>query len=93
IRKVERGAFNFENPTEASGATVRQIVSIEQGINSDLGRAIVKAVKGTKLKVQVSLKGEEVHVSGKKRDDLQETIAFIKSMKNQQPLQYVNFRN
>ena len=37
--------------------------------------------------------GEEVHVSGKKRDDLQETIAFIKSMKNQQPLQYVNFRN
>ena len=93
IRKVERGAFNFENPTEASGATVRQIVSIEQGINSDLGREIVKAVKGTKLKVQVSMKGEEVHVSGKKRDDLQETIAFIKSMRNQQPLQYVNFRN
>jgi len=43
--------------------------------------------------VQVSIKGEELHISGKKRDDLQKIISFIKDMKNNQPLQYVNFRD
>ena len=93
MRKVERGAFIFETVSEASGATVRKAVSIQQGIDSDLGRKIVKALKGAKLKVQVAMKGSEVHVSGKKRDDLQKAISFIKSMENEQPLQYVNFRN
>ena len=52
----------------------------------------MKAVKGTKLRVQVSIQGDELRVSGKKRDDLQEAIAFIKEMGIEQPLQYVNFR-
>ena len=69
------------------------IISIKQGVDVDLGRKITKAVKGTKIKVQVSIQGNELRVSGKKRDDLQETIAFIKEMKIEQPLQYVNFRD
>ena len=56
-------------------------------------RKITKAVKTTKLKVQIATKGNELKVTGKKRDDLQEVIAFIKSMKNQQPLQHLNFRD
>jgi uncharacterized protein YajQ (UPF0234 family) len=92
-RKVDNKAFEFAEARTASGDTLRQNVDIKQGIESELGKKITKAVKGTKMKVQVSMKGEELHVSGKKRDDLQEIIAFIKDMENKQPLQYVNFRD
>jgi uncharacterized protein YajQ (UPF0234 family) len=93
MRKVERGAFEFESPQNSSGQSVRQVVSIRQGIDENLAKKITKAVKATKLKVQISVKGDEVKVTGKKRDDLQEAIAFIKEMDNQQPLQYLNFRD
>ena len=92
-RKVDSKAFEFAEARTASGDTLRQNVDIKQGIEPELGKKITKAVKGTKMKVQVSMKGEELHVSGKKRDDLQEIIAFIKDMENKQPLQYVNFRD
>ena len=78
---------------DASGGTVRQNVAIKQGIDSDMGRKISRAVKGTKIKVQVAIQGSELRVSGKTRDDLQSTIKFIKEMELDQPLQYVNFRN
>ena len=58
-----------------------------------MGRKISKAVKGTKIKVQVAIQGTKLRVSGKTRDDLQSTIKFIKEMELDQPLQYVNFRN
>ena len=92
-RKVEIGAFVFGNPQEASGQRLRQVVDIKQGIDDELARKITKAVKSTKFRVQISTKGNELKVSGKKRDDLQEIITFIDSMDNQQPLQYVNFRD
>ena len=92
-RKVEIGAFVFGNPQEASGQSLRQVVDIKQGIDDELARKITKAVKSTKFRVQISMKGNELKVSGKKRDDLQEIINFIKSMDNKQPLQYVNFRD
>ena len=92
-RKVEIGAFVFGNPQEASGQSLRQVVDIKQGIDDELARKITKAVKSTKFRVQISTKGNELKVSGKKRDDLQEIITFIDSMDNQQPLQYVNFRD
>ena len=92
-RKVDQGAFAFKATENATGETIRRTISIRQGIDADLGRKITKAVKGTKIKVQVSIQGSELRVSGKKRDDLQETIAFIKEMKIEQPLQYVNFRD
>ncbi len=92
-RKLDTAAFDFQEPQEASGGSIRQNISIKQGIDSDMGRKISKAVKGTKIKVQVAIQGTELRVSGKTRDDLQSTIKFIKEMELDQPLQYVNFRN
>ena len=92
-RKVDSGSFDFQKPQSASGDSLRQTIVIQQGIDSDLARKINKAVKGSKIKVQITIKGSELHVSGKKRDDLQSTIEFIKKMDNAQPLQYVNFRD
>jgi len=92
-RKVDQGAFEFKATQNAAGETIKRPISIRQGIDADLGRKISKAIKVTKIKVQVSIQGSELHISGKKRDDLQETIAFIKGMNIDQPLQYVNFRN
>lgn len=92
-RNVDQGAFEFKATQNAAGGTIRRTISIRQGIDADLGRKITKAVHGTKIKVQVAIQGSELHMSGKKRDDLQETIAFIKEMDIEQPLQYVNFRD
>ena len=92
-RKVDDRAFDFQEPQGASGDSLRQNVKIKQGIDADLGRKIGKAVRGTKLKVQVRIQGTELRVSGKTRDDLQTTIQFIKDMGLDQPMQYVNFRD
>lgn len=91
-RKVDQRALEFKPPQNAAGGSLRQYIDIKQGIDGDLGRKINKAVRGAKLKVQVSIQGTELRVSAKKRDDLQLTIAFIKEMDIEQPLQYVNMR-
>ncbi len=93
MRKVELGALNFGKPQNAAGSSLREIVNIKQGIDSDLGRKISKEVKSAKMKVQLAIQGTELRVTAKKRDDLQAVIAFIKDMKNSQPLQFVNFRD
>ena len=72
---------------------MRQEVSIKQGIERDLAQQIIKAIKGSKLKVQIAIQGDELRASGKKRDDLQAAISLIKELKIGQPLQYVNFRD
>ena len=91
-RKVDQRSLEFKPPQDAAGGTLRQTITIKQGIDGDLGRRINKAVRGSKLKVQVSIQGAEIRVSAKKRDDLQSAIAFIKEMDIDQPLQYVNMR-
>jgi uncharacterized protein YajQ (UPF0234 family) len=92
-RKVDAGAFDFAEPEKASGASLRQTVTVKQGIERDLAQRIVKEVKKAKLKVQVAIQGDELRVSGKKRDDLQGAIALIKGLKIEHPLQYVNMRD
>lgn len=92
-RKLEASALEFKDPQTASGNTLRQEVTIKQGIDQILGKRIVKELKDSKLKVQVSIQGDELRVTGKKRDDLQEAIAFVRAMKIEQPLQYQNFRD
>ena len=77
----------------ASGNTLRQIVTIKQGVERDLAQQIVKALKASKLKAQIAIQGDELRVTGKKRDDLQAAIALIKDLKIAQPLQYLNFRD
>jgi len=91
-RKVDAGAFDFAEPEKATGNMLRQTVTIKQGVDRELAQRLVKEVKGSKLKVQVAIQGDELRVSGKKRDDLQAAIALFRQMKIAQPLQYVNFR-
>jgi uncharacterized protein YajQ (UPF0234 family) len=78
-------------PTAKGGARI--VVKIKEGIEIEKGRAIVQAVKDAKLKVQASIQGDELRVTGKKRDDLQAAITVARGMKIEQPLQYVNFRD
>ncbi|HEY2541317.1 MAG TPA: YajQ family cyclic di-GMP-binding protein [Stellaceae bacterium] len=91
-RKVEPGALDYQPPEKAAGNTVRQTIALRQGVDADLGRQLIREIKDSKLKVQVSIQGEELRVTGKKRDDLQGAIAVIRDLKIEQPLQYVNFR-
>ncbi len=92
-RKVEIGALEFGKAEQASGNTLRQVVTVKQGIERELAQKIVKEIKAAKMKVQAAIQGDELRVSGKKRDDLQKTMELIKGMNNDQPLQYVNFRD
>mgnify|MGYP002065574284 CR=1 FL=1 len=78
---------------ETTGSVARQNVILRQGIDSDLARKLVKLVKGSKLKVQVAIQGDELRVTGKKRDDLQSAISHVKGMKLDLPLQFVNMRD
>jgi uncharacterized protein YajQ (UPF0234 family) len=71
----------------------RQTLTVRQGIPQDIARKIVKLVKDAKLKVQVSIQGDKVRVSGKKRDDLQEVISLLRGAPIDLPLQYINFRD
>ena len=93
-RKVDHTALDYGDPEKAAGNTIRQTIVIKQGIARDLAQKVVKEIKTAKLKkVQVAIQGDELRVTGKKRDDLQAAIALIKEMKLEQPLQYVNFRD
>ncbi len=77
-----------------TGKQVKQDISIQQGIDTDIAKKIVKLIKAQKFKVQAAIQGEKVRVTGKKRDDLQQTIQFLKSSEEiKLPLQFDNFRD
>lgn len=76
-----------------SGKTARSIVTLQEGIDADTARKIVKMIKNAKLKVQAAVQGEQVRVTGKKRDDLQQAIALLRQSELEVPLQYQNFRD
>ncbi|MGO8868043.1 MAG: YajQ family cyclic di-GMP-binding protein [Alphaproteobacteria bacterium] len=92
-RKVDPSALEFKDAERASGDRLRQEIVVKQGIDRELAKRLVKELKDSKLKIQVSIQGDELRVSGKKRDDLQEAIAHIRGLKIAQPLQFVNFRD
>ena len=92
-RKLDAGALEFKDPEKATGNTVRQTVIVRQGLAADLAKRIVREIKDGKLKVQVAIQGDELRVTGKKRDDLQTAIQLVRGLKIEQPLQYVNFRD
>ncbi|HYB54975.1 MAG TPA: YajQ family cyclic di-GMP-binding protein [Alphaproteobacteria bacterium] len=92
-RKVDPSALEFKDAERASGDRLRQEIVVKQGIDRELAKRLVKELKDSKLKLQVSIQGDELRVSGKKRDDLQEAIALIRGLKIAQPLQFVNFRD
>lgn len=88
IKCVERG-----DSEKVSGNKMKQTVTVKTGVQSDLAKKIVKLVKDSKLKVQASIQGDTVRVSGAKRDLLQETIQMVKKSITDFPLQFNNFRD
>lgn len=82
-----------EGEVQTSGQRATLAVKIQQGIESDIARKLVKQIKDKKLKVQTAIQGDKLRVSGKKRDDLQEVIAFLRDLPLDIPLQFNNFRD
>ncbi len=76
-----------------SGKLVKQDISIKNGLDSDSCKKIVKTIKDAKMKVQAQIQGEQVRVTGKKRDDLQKVMALLRSAELELPLQFDNFRS
>jgi uncharacterized protein YajQ (UPF0234 family) len=91
-RGVDIGCLETENP-EGSGKSYKQQITFRQGIETPMARNIVKTIKNKKLKVQAAIQGDQVRVTGKKRDDLQSVIAMFKQEDLGLPLQYINFRD
>jgi uncharacterized protein YajQ (UPF0234 family) len=91
-RKIDLKFIEAGNILE-SGKGARQEVKVKQGINKEIAKKMVKAVKDKKMKVQAAIQGEKVRVTGKKRDDLQEVISLLKESDFGIPLQFENFRD
>ena len=81
------------NEPFASGKQVKQTVELKEGIDKELAKKIVALIKDSKLKVQAAIQGEQVRVTGKKRDDLQDVMALLRASELEMPLQYNNFRD
>ena len=92
-RKVDPAALEYKPPEKASGNTLRQAIVLRRGVDANLAKQLIRQIKDSKLKVQVSVQGDELRVVAKKRDDLQAAIAVARGLKIQQPLQYLNFRD
>lgn len=92
-RGVPLKALNYGTVEEAAGSTVRQRVTMQQGIPTEKAREIVKVIKDSKKKVQASIQGDMVRVSGKDRDTLQEIIALLKQKDFGIDMQFTNYRS
>jgi uncharacterized protein YajQ (UPF0234 family) len=78
---------------EAQNRRAKQELKIKQGIETEMGKKIIKLIKDTKLKVQATIQGEQVRITGKKLDDLQQIIAILRGQNLGLPLQFTNFRD
>jgi len=92
-RKLDPKALEWKDEEKAAGNTLRQVAVVKQGVDREAARTIVKALKESKLKVQAAIQGDELRVTGKKRDDLQAAIALVRTLAIEQPLQFLNFRD
>ena len=91
-RNVPLKALTFGEIEKALGGTARQKVTLQKGIPSDKAREIVKIIKGTKLKVQAAIQGDQVRVTGKSRDDLQSVMQLLKATDLGIDMQFTNYR-
>ena len=91
-RGIDIDCLDFQEVTESNNET-RQNVNVREGIEKDIARKMIKLIKDSKIKVQAQIQQNQLRVSGKKRDDLQNIIAELKAAKLGLPLQYVNFRD
>jgi len=91
-RGIDLDAVDLDEPVIMAKTATRN-VTVKEGIDTELAKKIVKVVKGSKIKVQASIQGDQVRVTGKKRDDLQQVIALLKETELDLPLQFKNFRD
>jgi|SRR5690349_2088150 uncharacterized protein YajQ (UPF0234 family) len=92
-RGVDLRSLDKAEVEKAGGDKVRQTVTVRTGVDQELGKRLVKTIKESKLKVQASIQGDAVRVSGAKKDLLQEAIALTRKTITDFPLQFINFRD
>jgi uncharacterized protein YajQ (UPF0234 family) len=85
--------LSVKNLEGASGGTIRQVSELKEGISQENAKKIIGDIKKLKLKIQIKIQGEELRVDGKKRDDLQDAIAAIKTIDIGLPIEFINFRD
>jgi uncharacterized protein YajQ (UPF0234 family) len=93
---VKRGisvkAFDFGKPEPAGGQMLRQVVTVRSGIPKEKSKALIEAVKVSKLKVQAQYQDEQIRISGKNKDDLQKVQQLLRELDYELPLQFTNYR-
>lgn len=92
-RNVDVRFLEYGKKEKMSGDKLKQVVTIKKGVTGDLAKKIVKLIKDSKIKVQGSIQGDAVRVTGAKRDDLQATMAMLKKDVTEAPLDFNNFRD
>lgn len=91
-RGIDVSCMKIDDPV-ISGQTARQVVTLREGIDTELGKKIQRLIKDSKLKVQAAIQDKQVRVTGKSRDDLQEVIAMVRKAQLDMPFQFTNFRD
>ena len=91
-RGINLKALSYGKVESAAGDTVRQKATLVQGIESDIAKKLIKAIKDSKIKVQASIQGDQVRVSGKNRDDLQSVMNLVRGLELDIPVDFTNFR-
>ena len=91
-RGIDVACLEVQDP-EVNLARAKQLVVLRHGIDAETGRKVSRLLKDSKLKVQAQVQGDKVRVTGKKRDDLQEAIGFLRKAQLEIPLQFNNFRD
>lgn len=91
-RGVHLKALKYGTPEAASGGTMRQVITLQVGIDKDNGKVIVKIIKDSKLKVQAQIMDDQVRVSGKNKDDLQSVMALVRKAELPFAVQFTNYR-
>jgi cyclic-di-GMP-binding protein len=91
-RGIDTGCLDIGDP-ETTNMKSKQTVTVKEGLDKEIAKKVVKLIKEAKLKVQAAIQGEQVRVTGKKRDDLQAVMAMLKEQSLDLPLQYTNFRD
>ena len=92
-RNVDVRYLDEAKPEKIGGDKMKQVVKIKKGVSGDLAKKIVKTIKDSKIKVQASIQGDAVRVTGAKRDDLQSVIAMLRKDVSDTPLDFNNFRD
>lgn len=92
-RSVDTKCLDFGKEEMASGGAIRVHIKLKKGIDQESAKKITKGIKEAGMKIQASIQGEQVRVTGKQRDDLQEAMTFIKGLGLDLPLQFTNFRD